>query len=412
MKVQEITLKNFRNIEFTAFSPERDINFLIGSNGQGKTSILEALSFLSSLRSFRDSSLSNLIRWSENMSLISCELSSHHLSHSSDPSVRKSKLQVCFQSMDPLGQKVTKKAFSNGKSFFSSTHYLTQRHGPFQTGFHTVIFNPSDHDLVRGDPSIRRNFLDRSLAAENLEYLQNLKKYQRALIQRNVLIKTIKRGGRISEEALEGFTESLCKLAAQLVQKRLEWIQRITDPLRQSFHRIAPNVPQLRIVYRSLWVPSIPLLTMNNELNSSLHFTGQGSLPSLKVLEQAFLKKIKELGSSEKQVGYSLVGSHRDDWTFFLGEKVLKGHGSQGEIRSALLALKLAEIQLFREMTGSRPLFLLDDFSSELDGERRSFLMDFLIETDLQTFVTTTEDLPFVGKRWCVVKGMIKEGKA
>jgi DNA replication and repair protein RecF len=87
-----------------------------------------------------------------------------------------------------------------------------------------------------------------------------------------------------------------------------------------------------------------------------------------------------------------LAGPHRDDWSFFYGEQALRGHGSQGEVRSALLALKLCEIELFRSATGHRPLFLLDDFSSELDRERRGFLLRFLLESDLQVFVSTTEE--------------------
>ena len=110
------------------------------------------------------------------------------------------------------------------------------------------------------------------------------------------------------------------------------------------------------------------------------------------------------------QQAHSLVGPHRDDWAFFLGSQALKGHGSQGEVRSALLALKLCEIDPFRNETGHRPLFLLDDFSSELDQERRAFLLRYLTETDLQVFVTTTEAATFAGKRFWVVNGRFGNG--
>jgi len=148
-------------------------------------------------------------------------------------------------------------------------------------------------------------------------------------------------------------------------------------------------------------------LVFNNNNLSSLHFTGHGHLPSLNLLERFFWNKLNLLEAAELRSGHSLVGPHRDDWAFYLGSQALRGHGSQGEVRSALLALKLCEIDLFRIETGHRPLFLLDDFSSELDRERRAFLLRFLSESDLQTFVTTTEDPAFLGKKFRVSRGSL-----
>ena len=108
------------------------------------------------------------------------------------------------------------------------------------------------------------------------------------------------------------------------------------------------------LVYLSNWVPQINDLSFNNSTLSGVHFTGHGQLPSLELLEQAFWKRLSDLETAEWRTGHSLVGPHRDDWTFFLGSQILKGHGSQGEVRSALLALKLAEIELFRNETGHR----------------------------------------------------------
>jgi recombinational DNA repair ATPase RecF len=175
--------------------------------------------------------------------------------------------------------------------------------------------------------------------------------------------------------------------------------------------RIAPTQAELRLVYLSNWTPILENLSYKNNNLNSVHFTGQGHLPSLELLEQAFWTQTKILESAEQKAGHSLVGPHRDDWCFLLGGQALKGHGSQGEVRSALLALKLAEIILFRKKTGHRPIFLLDDFSSELDRDRRWFLLDYLRETDLQTFVTTTEDSTYVGKRYWVNQGTIEEGR-
>jgi DNA replication and repair protein RecF len=200
----------------------------------------------------------------------------------------------------------------------------------------------------------------------------------------------------------------MSRYAAYLTYKRLEWIQRLAQRLNDVVHQIAPRQPFLRLVYVSNWVPETGNLSIDNNGLSRVHFAGHGPLPSLELLEQAFWKKQASLEAAEWKSRHSLVGPHRDDWTFFLGEQILKGHGSQGEVRSALLALKLSEVELFRNATGHRPIFLLDDFSSELDRERRNFLLGFLAEKDLQVFVTTTDDSFLIGKHYWVVNGRLE----
>jgi len=213
----------------------------------------------------------------------------------------------------------------------------------------------------------------------------------------------------MSTDVLTGFTAPMAEYAAALTLKRLEWVKRLDVRLNNIVQQIRPEHPPVQLAYLSNWVPEIQNLSINNNNISAVHFAGHGALPSLELLEQAFWNKISMLETAEWRSGHSLVGPHRDDWAFFLGGHVLKGHGSQGEVRSALLGLKLSEIELFRESTKHRPLFLLDDFSSELDRERRSFLLRFLSETDLQVFVTTTEDSFFGGKRFWVFNGKLKD---
>lgn len=378
MRVSFLRIRNFRNIEETSFAPAPGINLILGANGQGKTSILEALGFLSSLRSFRDTKTGAVIRNESENSDIRCQLSSTTPEYETE-------LRVALQLTDKRSKKGNKTAFVNNKPLRSSMQYLSQRFGSFQLGFHAVIFNPSDHDLVNGEPALRRSYLDRVSAAESIEYLTILRNYQKALEQRNALLK---QGSPFSDDLMEGYTAQYCTLGAQLALYRLRWIQRLAEPLERIIAEIAPNQNlergKLKLTYLSSWVPELT------------NFTGHGELPSLKLLEHSFQEKVHLLSTAERRIGYSLVGPHRDDWTFYLGNQVLKGFGSQGESRSALLALKLAEIELFRSQTGHKPIFLLDDFSSELDRERRLFLMRFLREIDLQTFITTTEASGFL----------------
>jgi DNA replication and repair protein RecF len=410
VKVEKLTLRSFRNVEEATFFPDPKLNFLLGPNGQGKTSFLEAMGFIATLRSFRGSKANEVIRWGSEASEVHCTLASDGTPEDgSEP--WKTDLKISFALTDPIRQKASKVAFINGKPYKSSTSYLSQRFGDFELGFHAVVFNPSDHDLVRSEPSIRRSYLDSVIAAEDVGYLKTLTKYQRVLQQRNAVLKD---ENPVSRDILHGFTEPLAQLAAQLTHRRLEWIERLAEHLNETVHRIAPHQPDLRMIYLSNWAPPTDGLCISNNDLGTRHFTGQGPLPSLEILEQAFWKKLAGLEAAEWRSGHSLVGPHRDDWSFFLGNQVLKGHGSQGEVRSALLALKLCEIHLFRIATGHRPLFLLDDFSSELDRERRSFLLRFLAESDLQVFVTTTEDSFGVGqhisgKRFMVSNGSLTE---
>jgi DNA replication and repair protein RecF len=412
MKVEKLILRNFRNIEEATFFPDSKLNFLVGPNGQGKTSFLEALGFLASLRSFRGAKVPEVIRWEANSSEVHATLVADSVEEAGTASW-KTDLRLIFTGLDQARQKTTKIAFINGKPYKSSTSYLSQRFGSFELGFHAVVFNPADHDLVRGEPSVRRSYLDRAIAAEDIGYLKTLSQYQRILEQRNAVLKT---EGQSSRDVLLGFTEPFARYAALLTLRRLEWIKKLAGILDGTVRKITSHQPVLRLVYLSSWVPDIEELSISNDSLGLVNFAGHGNLPSLEKLEEAFWKKLGFLEKAEWRSGHSLVGPHRDDWSFFLGNKILKGHGSQGEVRSALLALKLCEIELFRDVTGHRPLFLLDDFSSELDRERRSFLLRFLIESDLQVFVSTTEDTFGVGqtlsgKNFRVSGGNIKDAR-
>jgi DNA replication and repair protein RecF len=157
---------------------------------------------------------------------------------------------------------------------------LSQRFGSFELGFHAVVFNPADHRLdhrlVQGDPAGRRAFLDRVLAAEDVEYLKTLQKYQRVLEQRNAVLKMGERGTR---DLLLGFTEPLGKYAAILTLKRLTYLQNLAEPLANTSHQIAPKQPKLRMIFLSNWVPPIESLSIaNNDLREGV-FSGHGTLP-------------------------------------------------------------------------------------------------------------------------------------
>ncbi len=397
MRVKEVRLKNFRNIQSVYLKPGEHLNFIIGENGQGKTSILEGLSFLSTLRSFRGAKNDDVLRFGETWAEAGCTIE--------ESSEWSNDLKVTFGVTTGATGRVAKTAFIDGKPIKSSTQYLSSRFGQVEVGFHSIVFNPSDHDLIRGEPAIRRAYLDRTLSAEDSGYLKTLSRYQKTLEQRNALLKN---EVRPRPEILEGFTENLISLGAQIARARLEWLSRLGEMLDPMLRKTVPEALPLRAFYLSSWIKKNHGISISS-LDFAPHlFPLQTPLPSLEFFTAEFREALAAQKDAEWRAGVTLAGPHRDDMALFYGDQPLRGHGSQGETRSALITLKLCEIELFRLRTGHRPILLLDDFSSELDRGRREFLMRYLSETDLQVFVTSTEEPPFEGKVFRVKKGMLE----
>jgi DNA replication and repair protein RecF len=392
--VREIRLKNFRNIPELRFEPDPRLNYILGDNGQGKTSILEGLSYLSTLRSPRGAKNDEVIRFGETWSEVSATTGNR-------PDWT-SELKVTFAR---TGERVARTAFIDGKPLRSSTQYLSARFGAVELGFHSIVFNPTDHDLVRGEPGMRRAYLDRTISAENPEYLKTLSRYGSFLEQRNALLK---RESRPSESELEGFTTPLVQMGAQIARFRLEWLRRLAEILHPALEKTVPGALPLRAFYLSSWIKKNEGISIPSLEFDPLRFPLQNTLPELEFFEAEFREALLVKREAEWRAGVTLTGPHRDDLALFYGAQPLRGHGSQGETRSALIALKLCEIELFRSKTGHRPILLLDDFSSELDRGRREFLLRHLFETDLQVFVTSTEEPPFAGKIFRVKQGALE----
>ena len=402
MRISSVSIRSFRNIRECSFYPNPNINFLVGPNAQGKTSILEAIGYLATLRSFRKAKPAELLNYESNLSDIRCQVSSHELTEAD----WKSDLAVIFQRQG--GGSVIKQALINGKPCPSVTQYLSQRSKnlavEFSACFHAVTFNPSDHELVRGEPKQRRDYLNQVISAEDLGYLSSLKRYQKILEQRNAVLKDPTTRGQAS---LEPYNELYDELAAELTHKRLLWLEKLSLRLNSVLQRIAPEQAKVTSVYASSWVPENDDFQCKNDGLNGFYFAGHWAPPSLEVLKKEFKIKRLALERAEWAAQTSLQGPNRDDWVLLLGNQPLKVKGSQGEVRSALLALKLCEIELFYERTKLKPVFLLDDFSSELDRVRRKFLLNFILETDLQVFVTSTERMEAFGRHFQVQSGSL-----
>lgn len=346
------------------------IHFIHGLNAQGKTSILEAIYLLSNLRSFRDSDLSALVQSGKTFAAVK---GLFKLDASTEAELKVELVQG--------PKRFEKRAYINQKLSKSALDYFGVKlnHSPIQ--FHAINLNPTSTDLIRGEPSLRRNYLNQVIASESPSYMDILKRFQKSLDQKNALLKQEE---RVDLQLLNILNENIITTGAFLIHARLSYLQKIAKPVLDFLSDIAPLQAPVNLAYRT---------------SETLYFTGQFELPTVKILEENLQQKLTQLGAQERARRTSLVGPHRDDLMFKVGAETstfapdLVNVGSQGEIRSLLLSLKLAELEEFKRQTGVQPVLLIDDFSSELDSTRREFLLNYLKNSELQIFVTSTDDL-------------------
>jgi DNA replication and repair protein RecF len=370
LKLKNLLIRNIRNIREVSISCGTGIHFIHGLNGQGKTSILESIYLLSNLRSFRDPDASFLVRHGEEGSLVRGDFEI-------EPGTR-AELRV---ELVRGRARFEKRAYINQKLSRSAVDYFGLKLNRSPVQFHAINLNPASTDLIRGDPGVRRNYLNQTVSSEDPGYLEVLKHYQKSLDQKNALLKQEE---RLDEALLSILNGNLVQSGARIMLSRLEFLKKIHTTLQRFLADIAPRQAKVHPAYKS---------------GETLYFTGHFELPTLQNLMENLHRKLDEKKPLERLRKTSLVGPHRDDLLFKSGTSPepecpdLVDTGSQGEIRSTLLALKLAELEEFERSTGVQPVLLIDDFSSELDGTRRSFLLKFLKDSKLQIFVTSTDDL-------------------
>lgn len=331
----KISLHSFRNHYQKEFTFNRGLNILVGPNGAGKTNLLEAIAYLSIGRSFRYHQDKDLI------SLGSAGFRLHGLVYREQ---RKIEITLVYH---PGKKELT-------------INREPQRLLELLGIIPTITFSPDDLYLVKGSPAIRRQFLDREISQLDRSYCHSLLTYRRVLNQRNLLLRQIK-AGQAREEELQPWDQQLVSSGIALVKKRGEVVEKWSVLARQFYASLVEKPENIYIYYR----------------------------PSLKAEEDWFralsLKRAKEIAQ-----GSTLLGPHRDDFTFEIAGKEGRYFASQGEQRSLVLALKLAEVVYFTEVLRFRPVLLLDDVFSELDGKRKRALLN-LINHGGQTFITTTD---------------------
>lgn len=349
MSIISLNLKNFRNYQDQGLNFHPRFNFIIGQNAQGKTNLLEAIFYLSHLSSFRSQSRKDLLFRGSDKAVVQGSLENDRCYHD---------IRI---DLEPGHRKVQ----LNGKKPNIFREYFGL--------LPILLFEPKDVYLFRESPSYRRRFLNRALFLDRPAELKNLRDYNEVLVQKNRLLKEGDTK-RLNEE-LPVWHEQLATLGSTQVALRLEWIDKINQLLTSEYRGLSTGNEEMRIEYQC----TIPFERKG------------GGVISKEEIYKAFSETIKEREAEELRRRESLVGPHRDDWVAYLDERPIGILGSQGENRSAVIALKSAQIHLFEKEHKFPPIYLLDDVTSELDKNRTEALFPYFQETKGQVFLTATE---------------------
>lgn len=393
MYVAHLTLHDFRSYADLEIELEPGVTSFIGRNGQGKTNIVEAIDYLSSLSSHRVAADLPLVRRGASRAVVRAAV------------VRDERRAVLEIEINP-GK--SNRARINGSQLPRARELLGL--------VRTVVFAPDDLALVKGDPTERRRFSDDLLVLHRgARYAGTRSDYDRVLKQRNSLLKTARGRGSSAESVLstlEVWDERLARLGAEIMAARGRLVEELNPLLGKAYEAVARGASRddASITYKPSFEPDPSVVDQRaNSRDLPPHDDLPQQPPTVPTLEAAMLAEIQRRRPDELDRGISLVGPHRDDLLCSLGEFPVKGYASHGESWSFALAMKLSSYELLRS-TGEDPVLILDDVFAELDTGRRAQLAD-LVSGAEQVLVTAAvaDDIPagLRGRRFDVVDGLV-----
>ena len=339
MVIKKIKLKNYRNYDDLEIALNEKLNIIIGKNAQGKTNILESIYVLSLTKSYLNINDKNLIKLGNNYSILEAETILNNIP-------KKFKILI-----NDNGKKV----IINGREIKKLSEYISN--------LKVVIFSPENIRMIRDGPSVRRKFLNMELSQISPLYVRLLMDYNNIIRQKNEYLKLDK----INIEYLKILNKKIAELSVNIYIYRKEFIDKLCNFIDNIYYKIM-GIQGLRIKYIS-----------------NIDYFEDKSMMIAKYTEK--LEKYLE-----KEILYkvSLIGPQRDDFIFVLNDKNISLYGSQGQLRSVILSLKLSEIELIKNECNEDPILLLDDIFSELDIEKKNNLINY-INDNTQTIITTTD---------------------
>lgn len=372
MLIKHISLANFRNYETADVSFSPGVNLLVGPNGQGKTNLVEAIRYLSTLSSHRVAGYLPLIRHAKP------EIEQAVIRVLANHDSRDALLEVELNRSSPNRARINK---ANATRLRDILGYVN-----------TVTFAPEDLDIIKKDPSNRRAFIDELLVQVSPRFSGVFTDYERVLKQRNTLLRTARqtsaKGTALS--TLDAWDESLVKFGAEIVAARVALVERLRPLLTEAYQSIAIANNEPRILTKSSLVGATVVDEDDTDALENIESSNVAEV------EELFRAKLAQIRQNELDRGITMVGPHRDDLVLMLSDLPAKGYASHGESWSFALALRLASISLLRAETRSGdPILILDDVFAELDAGRRSRLAE-LVAGNEQVLITAAvgEDVP------------------
>lgn len=353
MYIKKVTLDNFRNYDNQEIEFCDNINIIYGDNAQGKTNIIEAIFLCSMGKSFRSKKDSDLIRFGEN----------------------EAKVKIEYEKIDREGNT---EVFINSQKTFFVNGIKQSKISDIIGKVNAIIFTPNDIDIIKSGPQRRRKFIDMMISSLKPNYIYLLNNYNKVIEQRNNYLKQIKVENK-PEEMLEIWDEKLAEYGEKIFLYRNEFIEKIKEKINDIHKDITEDKENLEIEYES------------NCKN-----------------KEEYLKLLKERRKLDIIKGFTTKGVHRDDFMIYINNELVNIYGSQGQNRTVILSLKIAEMQVIYDEIGEYPILLLDDFMSELDEKRRRNFLENI--ENKQVIITCTDKIEEINnefKLFEVKKGVI-----
>ncbi len=370
MHILNVALTNFRNYRRLEVALAPGTTLLWGSNAAGKSSFLEAVAMLATARSSRARAEREVIHWdaTTEMGVPAFARLAARVQRRDGPLTVEMVVQRQVDAQGHLTGRCTKRFQVNRRPARAR-----EAAGRLQT----VLFEPEDLNLITGSPARRRHYLDNTLMQADRHYWQALQRYQRVVLQRNQLLRSWQAEAvpPSAREQMASWNREMVQNGAYLIVARERLLASLNPVLRSVHGRLSGAAAPLGMTY--------------------LHQVPCDPAEDVESVAYAFRQALGDIWPREVDRGQTLLGPHRDDLGFFLGEMDLPIYGSRGQQRTATIALKLAQVEWLRQQGGEEPVVLLDDVLSELDMERREALQGWLLGGGCQTIVTTTDPRVF-----------------
>ncbi len=344
MILSKIQLENFRNHRNINLKFSNRLNYIVGGNGQGKTSVIEAIVYLCTTKGHTAKTDGEAVTFNE----------------------KRFKISGIFRGETENKASIIYSITENRKSYFKDEKKIT-RVADIIGKFPVVLLSPEDHSITQGSPGERRRFVDSVISQASETYLRNLLDYNKTLKQRSSLLSQIKEyRDRKAMNELDAWSSILVRTGSYIIKQRKKFIELFNDYVRQSCNVIMNNMETPGILYTYL----------DEHLGDNV--------------EEEFDRQLAKKREDEIVRGTNLVGPQRDDFIFSINGNNLKIYGSQGQHKTFQVALRFAEFFYLNEVIGTEPIFLLDDVFGELDAYRARKISEYLTEVG-QAFITVTD---------------------